>query len=88
MIKYFIFREEAQEASDFPDIGEVSCFMEVVDEQGGVLDDKKVHNVEIDALEEFLVAFDEVEKLMFQQFLKILQLLAISFEVLAHIGIE
>ena len=62
--------------------------MEVVDEQGGVLDDKKVHNVEIDALEKLLVAFDEVEKLMFQQFLKIFQLLAICFEVLAHICIE
>ena len=40
--------------------------MEVVDEEGRVLDDKEVHDVEIDALEEFLVAFYDVEKLMLQ----------------------
>ena len=62
--------------------------MEVVDEEGRVLDDKEVHDVEIDALEEFLVAFYDVKKLMFQQFLEILQLLAFSFEVLANIGVE
>ena len=47
-----------------------------------------MHDVEIDALEEFLVAFYDVKKLMFQQFLEILQLLAFSFEVLANIGVE
>ena len=58
--------------------------MQVVDQQGRILKDQKVHNMEIYALQELLIALYYMGKLVPQQLLKGLQLITLLFQIFHH----
>jgi hypothetical protein len=88
LIEDAIFREVAEEAADLAEADDVSCSTEVGCQKGRGLDYEQMEDGKIDALAEFLVAFDEMAKLVLQQSLKILNLFRMLLKVLVDTVIK